>query len=73
MIQGRITVTPEQNIEGCMALMTDRRTRHLPVVHDGGVSDIISAGDIVKAIVIQQEFMMAQLETYIMGHAPGGA
>ncbi|MCS7040397.1 MAG: CBS domain-containing protein, partial [Anaerolineae bacterium] len=62
-----ITVRPEQSIEECMALMTEHRVRHLPVMDKGKVIGVISIGDVVKAIISEQEFVIGQLETYIMG------
>ncbi len=62
-----VIVNPQQTIEECMALMTNRRVRHLPVVEDDQVTGIISIGDVVKAIISQQEFMIQQLERYIEG------
>lgn len=67
MTRNPVTVTPDQHVEQCISLMTDRRTRHLPVVHEGCVVGIVSIGDVVKAIMTQQEFMIAQLESYITG------
>lgn len=61
------TVTPEQSIEECMALMTEYRIRHLPVLDNGKLIGLISIGDVVKAIISEQEFMMGQLENYITG------
>jgi CBS domain-containing protein len=58
---------PERNIEECMALMTEKRIRHLPVVEAGQVSGIISIGDLVKAIIAEQKFIIEQLERYISG------
>jgi CBS domain-containing protein len=56
---------PERNIEKCMALMTDKRIRHLPVVEAGQVCGVISIGDLVKAIIGEQKFIIEQLERYI--------
>ena len=62
-----ITVRPEHSIEECMALMTEHRIRHLPVMDKGKLIGVISIGDVVKAIISEQEFVIGQLETYIMG------
>ncbi len=62
-----ISVRPEQTIQECMALMTDKRIRHLPVLENDQLIGIISIGDVVKAIISQQEFMIEQLERYIEG------
>jgi CBS domain-containing protein len=60
-----VSVQPDQTIEDCMALMTDKRIRHLPVVVDNKMIGIISIGDIVKDIITDQEFMIGQLNNYI--------
>lgn len=56
---------PEQNIEECMAVMTDKRVRHLPVYDEGRLVGVISIGDLVKSIITEQKFMIEQLEKYI--------
>jgi len=56
-----------QTVEECMALMTDKRIRHLPVVHDDQVEGMISIGDLVKSIIAEQKFVIEQLEHYISG------
>ncbi len=61
------TVGPQQSVEECMALMTDKRVRHLPVVEGGRVIGVISIGDAVKAIISEREFTIKQLENYITG------
>ena len=61
------TVRPGQSTDECMALMTDRHVRHLPVVDQGKVIGVISIGDVVKAIISKQEFHIEQLENYIYG------
>ena len=57
----------EQNIEECMALMTEKRVRHLPVVDEGQLIGVISIGDLVKSIITEQRFVIEQLERYIKG------
>lgn len=57
----------EQNIEECMALMTEIRIRHLPVIDAGEVRGVISIGDLVKSIIAEQKFIIEQLERYITG------
>jgi len=51
----------------CMALMTDKRIRHLPVCKDGKLVGIVSIGDVVKAVITQQKVTIENLENYIMG------
>ncbi|MFL6603303.1 MAG: CBS domain-containing protein [Steroidobacteraceae bacterium] len=60
-----ITVTPDQTVQDCMKLMTDRRVRHLPVLDDGQVVGMISIGDLVKAVIEEQQQTIEQLESYI--------
>ena len=60
-------VRPDQTNEECMALMTDNRVRHLPVIDDGKLIGLISIGDLVKDIIAEQKFTIQQLEHYIMG------
>ena len=60
-------VRPEQTIEDCMALMTDKRVRHLPVLEGERLIGVISIGDVVKAIIAEQEFIIEQLQNYITG------
>ncbi|AWR87866.1 CBS domain-containing protein [Meiothermus taiwanensis] len=67
MTSSLITVTPEATMADCMNLMTSHRVRHLPVLEDGKLVGVISIGDVVKAIMTQQEFMIAELESYITG------
>ena len=57
----------DQSIEKCMALMTDKHIRHLPVLKDEELIGVISIGDVVKAIISEQEFIIEQLESYITG------
>jgi CBS domain-containing protein len=62
-----IFVLPEQTVEQCMALMSDKRVRYLPVLEGEKPIGIISIGDLVKSIIGDQKFMIDQLEHYIHG------
>jgi CBS domain-containing protein len=62
-----IQVTPAEGVNACMALMTERRIRHLPVVEKDHVVGILSIGDLVKEIISDQSFHIRQLEGYISG------
>ena len=67
MTQDVLFVCPNHSIEDCMALMTDRRIRHLPVMEGEQLMGVISIGDVVKAIISGHEFVIKQLENYIAG------
>jgi CBS domain-containing protein len=60
-----IYAQPDQNVEECMALMTEKRIRHLPVMDRDQLVGIISIGDLVKSIIVEQKFIIEQLEKYI--------
>ena len=60
-------VRPHQTIDECMALMTQNRMRHLPVMDGGQLIGLISIGDLVKATISEQQFIIEQLEHYITG------
>jgi CBS domain-containing protein len=60
-------VGPAQTVEECMALMTEKRVRHLPVLGEDRVVGIVSIGDLVKSIIADQQFIIEQLEHYICG------
>jgi CBS domain-containing protein len=60
-------IAPERTINECMALMTNNRIRHLPVVDQEQLIGVISIGDVVKATIAEQEFEIAQLQNYISG------
>jgi len=60
-----VFVRPEQTIEDCMALMTDKRCRHLPVLDEGRLAGVLSIGDVVKTVISEKQFIIEQLENYI--------
>lgn len=60
-----ITVDPGQTVEECLNLVSDKRIRHLPVLEDGKVVGVLSIGDLVKATIEYQRFLIQQLESYI--------
>lgn len=62
-----VRIGPDEDIEGCMQLMTHKRVRHLPVFESERLIGIISVGDIVKAIIEHKEEIIEQLEDYIKG------
>ena len=62
-----VFVRPNQTIDECMALMTEKRIRHLPVLQSGKLIGLISIGDVVKTVISEQEFIIHQLENYISG------
>lgn len=62
-----ITVRPHDTVVTCMQLVTNQRIRHLPVCEDGMVVGVVSIGDLVKAVIADQELEIAQLQHYIAG------
>lgn len=60
-------VLPDQTSEECMALMTEHRLRHFPVIDKGKLLGLISIGDLIKDVVSEQKFIIQQLEHYITG------
>lgn len=60
-------VRPEQNIQECMAQMTEKRVRHLPALENGQLVGVISIGDVVKAVIADHESTIKHLEDYITG------
>ena len=62
-----VCATPEQTVEECMAVMTAKAVRHLPILQENRVIGIISIGDLVKSIISDQKFVIDQLERYISG------
>ena len=67
MTESVLYVTPEKTVEDCMALMTEKRIRHLPVLEDNRLIGIVSIGDVVKRIISDQQFRIDQLEKYVTG------
>ena len=68
IMTSRVVYTgPEKTIEECMALMTDKRIRHLPIMQDEQLLGVVSIGDLVKTIIAEQQFLIEQLEHYIAG------
>lgn len=62
-----VTVTLSQTVEDCMAIMTEKRHRHLPVMDNGKLVGLVSIGDLVKSIITDQRSLIENLETYITG------
>jgi CBS domain-containing protein len=60
-------VSPDDSIENCMAIMTEKRLRHLPVMENEKLIGLVSIGDIVKAVISDREFTIRELERYITG------
>ncbi len=60
-----LCVRPEQTVQECMALMTEKRARHLPVLDHKQVVGVLSIGDLVKAIIAEQQFEIERLQHYI--------
>jgi len=62
-----IYARPDLTLEQCLALMTDKRIRHLPVMRGGDLIGVVSIGDLVKGIIDDQRFLISQLENYVSG------
>ena len=60
-------VAPERTVDECMALMTDKTIRHLPVLENDELIGIVSIGDVVKSMISEREFIIDRLEAYITG------
>ncbi len=65
MTERVVCVKPGNTVEECMALMTDKRVRHLPVIENDKLIGVLSIGDLVKETIAEQQFMIKQLESYI--------
>ena len=62
-----VSANPNQTVEECMQLMTDHRIRHLPILNGDEIVGVLSIGDLVKAIMDEQQFTIKQMEMYITG------
>src|SRR4029077_9396946 len=71
MTSPAIFVTPEQTVQDCMRIMTDRRIRHLPVVKDEEILGVVSIGDLVKWMISAQQQTISELHNYITSKYPG--
>lgn len=67
MTRDLVTITPENRIEESLALMTEHRVRHLPVLEMDRVAGVVSIGDLVKEVIKEQQSTIEQLESYIKG------
>lgn len=67
MTRSVVTVGPGQALEECMTLMTEKRFRHLPVMEGGRITGVVSIGDVVKATIAEQRFLIEQMRDYITG------
>jgi len=65
MTERAVCVRPDNTVEECMALMTDKHVRHLPVIEDEKLIGVLSIGDLVKETISEQQFVIQQLESYI--------
>jgi len=58
---------PDQTVDDCMAIMTEKHVRHLPVLEEGKLVGLVTIGDVVKQIISAQDYLIGQLENYIKG------
>lgn len=65
MSEKMVTIQPEQTVEDCMTLMTNKRIRHLPVMDGDKLIGLLSIGDLVKEVIAEQAQTISQLESYI--------
>ncbi len=64
-----VYIKDDQTVDQCMAIMTEKRLRHLPVLHEGKTAGIISIGDVVKSVIKEKNFIIDQMEHYIWDNA----
>ena len=62
-----ICAAPDDDVEHCMAIMTEKRVRHLPVLDKGKLIGLVSIGDLVKSVIGEQQFVIEQMTNYIAG------
>ena len=67
MTEKVLYVTLDETVDECMAIMTEKHFRHLPVIEEGKVIGIVSIGDVVKETICAQQFIIEQMEKYITG------
>jgi CBS domain-containing protein len=67
MVTDVFTITPDQSIDKCMQIMTEKHIRHLPVLENDKLVGVISIGDVVRELISNKEFTISQLEDYIQG------
>ena len=67
MTDNLITISPKTGLDECMQLMTDHRIRHLPIVDNNKVVGLISIGDVVREMLVQQKVQIDELQRYIAG------
>jgi CBS domain-containing protein len=66
-----VCVQPDRTVEECMALMTEKHIRHLPVIEKDRIIGIVSERDLIKEVISDQQFMIKQLESYMRSDYPG--
>jgi CBS domain-containing protein len=62
-----VYANPEMTLDECLAVMTDKRIRHLPIMREEELLGVVSIGDLVKGIIDEQRFRISQLESYVSG------
>lgn len=67
MVKKLVTASPDQTVDECLAIMTERRIRHLPVIEEERLVGLVSIGDLVKSVIDHQQSTIEQLVTYVSG------